>query len=242
MDANKSMASDERDPLVILPGLLCDSRMFGAQISAFGATVVDGFYGASDRIEAMAEYALARMPARCALLGHSMGARVALEIWRRAPTRVARLALVDTGVHPVHAGEAAARYALRDLGREAGSAALVDAWLPPMIGPARRGDPEPVAMLRAMCVDAGVAVFERQIEALLNRPDAEAVLPTIDCPAFAIVGSDDDWSPAAQHAAIVAHIPGAQLRVVADAGHMLPAEAPERFNEVLLEWLTWSND
>lgn len=97
-------------------------------------------------------------------------------------------------------------------------------------------------MLHQMSMDGGVAAFERQIEALLERPDAEAVLPTIDCSAFVIVGADDGWSPVAQHAAIAAQMPRAHLRVVANAGHMLPAEEAERFNQVLLEWLTWSTD
>lgn len=108
-------------PLVILPGLMCDSRMFGHQIRVFEGQCINGFYGGADNIEAMIDYVLARMPARCALLGHSMGARVALELYRRAPERVARLALADTGVHPVRPGEAEKRFALRDLGRSAGA-------------------------------------------------------------------------------------------------------------------------
>ena len=105
-------------PLVILPGLICDSRMFGETLAAFPESrVMGGFYGGADRIEAMADHVLARMPARAALLGHSMGARVALEIIRKTPDRVERLALVDTGVHPVKPGEREGRYRLRDLGR-----------------------------------------------------------------------------------------------------------------------------
>jgi len=87
------------EPLVILPGLICDETMFSAQVRAFRATVIGGFYGGADRITTMAHYALERLPETCALLGHSMGARVALEIWRIAPEKVSRLALANTGVH-----------------------------------------------------------------------------------------------------------------------------------------------
>lgn len=225
--------------LVILPGLLCDSRMFVGQVEAFDALVMDGFYGRANRIEAMADFALDRLPARCALLGHSMGARVALEIWRRAPERIERLALADTGVHVVRPGEADKRYALRDLGRREGCAVMVDQWLPPMIGKERRQDADLYAALRAMSVDAGMATFEAQIDAMLHRPEVESLLPSINCPAFAIVGSDDEWSPVAQHEDIVAAIPGAQLRIVAGVGHMAPAEDPVRFNDSVREWLNW---
>lgn len=225
--------------VVILPGLVCDSRMFTAQVRAFDALVVDGFYGNANRLETMAAYALDLLPDRFALLGHSMGGRIALEIWRQAPERVERLALADTGVHPVRDGEADKRLPLCDLGHSAGSEALVATWLPPMIGRGHRDDPALYETLRAMAVDAGAATFARQTSALLNRPLVDAVLSTLHCPTFAIVGSDDEWSPVAQHREIIVAIPGAQLRVVEGAGHMAPAEEPERFNAIMREWLIW---
>lgn len=225
--------------LVILPGLICNEAMFAAQLDAFGGLVIGGFYGGADRITTMAHYAIDRMPDGCALLGHSMGARVALEVWRLAPEKVSRLALADTGVHAPRAGEADKRYALRDLGRRLGADALVDAWLPPMIGKGHRDDPHLLTELHAMATSAGVPVFEAQIEALIHRPDALQILPTITCPTFAIVGRDDHWSPIGQHEKIVSSVPGAQLRVVENAGHMAPAEEPDRFNDAVREWLSW---
>ncbi|MDF2638487.1 MAG: alpha/beta hydrolase [Novosphingobium lindaniclasticum] len=227
------------DPvLVILPGLLCDGRMFERQLEAFPRSrVIGGFYGGADSIGQMADYALARMPARSAVLGHSMGARVALEVYRRDPQRVARLALADTGVHPLRAGERDKRYALRDLGRVKGFEALVDAWLPGMIGPNRRSDPEFYDQLRAMCLDAGQYVFEAQIEALLGRPEVGTLLPAVSCPVAVIVGELDEWSPVEQHREIVAAIREADLHVVRGAGHMAPAEMPELFNRAMCGWL-----
>ena len=81
-------------PLMVLPGLMCDSRMFAGQTGSIAEVVViDGFYEGASSLEAMADHALAHMPGRANLLGHSMGARIALEIMRKAPDRVARLAL-----------------------------------------------------------------------------------------------------------------------------------------------------
>ena len=223
---------------VLLPGLMCDSRMFAAVLERIpGAAVVDGFYDGCDRIEAMADHALVRLPERSALIGHSMGARVALEVVRRAPERVERLALVDTGIHPVRPGEREKRYALYEKGCREGMAALVDEWLPPMVGEGALRDPALMARLHAMAVDSGLAVFRAQIEALLHRPDLTDLLPTIRCPTFVIVGREDRWSPVSQHEEIAAAIPGAQLRIVEGAGHMMPAEQPEAFSAVLAEWL-----
>jgi pimeloyl-ACP methyl ester carboxylesterase len=237
MDANLP-SRDLFAPLLILPGLLCDSRMFGETLVAFpGSVVMDGFYDGADRIEAMAEHVIARMPDRCALLGHSMGARVALEIMRKAPERVDRLALVDTGIHPVKPGEQEGRYRLRDLGRDQGMAALVAQWLPPMMGAAALRDEALMDNLYAMAVAAGMATFEAQIEALLHRPSLGTLLPTIACPTLILVGREDRWSPVAQHEGIAAAIPDARLHVVEGAGHMMPAEAPQSFNEQVEAWL-----
>ena len=116
-------------------------------------------------------------------------------------------------------------------------AALVAQWLPPMMGDAAAREDALMARLTAMCVSAGLAIFEAQIEALLHRPALDALLPAIDCPTAAIVGDQDRWSPVAQHEAIAAAIPGARLHVVPNAGHMLPAEAPDAFNRIVAQWL-----
>ncbi|WP_066554753.1 alpha/beta fold hydrolase [Croceicoccus bisphenolivorans] len=228
-------------PLVILPGLICGPDMFDSQLAAFpGARAIGGFYGGARTIEAMADHVIAQLPGQVSLLGHSMGARIALEIVRKAPERVARLALVDTGVHPVAAGEREKRLALRDVGRREGFAALVDRWLPPMIGASHRGNDVLVARLRAMCLTAGQDIFEAQIDALLARPALDNLLPVIACPTAVIVGAEDEWSPVAQHEDIARTIPGATLCVIEGAGHMLPAEEPALLNRAIGEWLAQS--
>jgi pimeloyl-ACP methyl ester carboxylesterase len=220
----------------MLPGLICDSRIFAAQAEAFAQVWPAPDYGDAATLEDMAQRILNAAPERFALLGHSMGARVALEIVRTAGERVDRLALLSTGVHMPGEGEAAKRCALRDLGRAHGMAALVDAWLPPMIAPSRPRD-DLYEELQAMCVDAGMARFEAQIAALLSRPEVATLLPTIACPTLVAVGSEDRWSPPVQHEAIVALIPGARLAVIEGAGHMLPAERPDALNAAIANWL-----
>ncbi|WP_422058181.1 alpha/beta fold hydrolase [Sphingomonas sp.] len=229
---------DLREDLLILPGLMCDAGMFAATLAAFPqARTIDDHYGGADTIGAMAEHVLASAPANFALIGHSMGARVALELLARVPDRVTRLMIADTGVHGVREGEAESRYALRDLGRREGFDRLVDAWLPPMVGEAARANAQLMAVLRAMCLRAGQAVFEAQTEALLNRPDTDAVLQALTCPVAVVVGAEDQWSTIDQHRDIAARIARATLHVIGAAGHMAPAEEPQQFNTRIREWL-----
>lgn len=232
------MPESRAAPLFLLPGLLCDARVWPRAALALGSPVVAPMgYGDASTLAEMAHSVLRTAPARFSLLGHSMGARVALEIVRAAPERVERVALVSTGVHPVRPGEANSRHDLLELGRADGAEALVDRWLPPMVAPSRRADEDLMGPLKTMCVQAGVETYAVQIAALLHRPEVESLLPGIACPTLVMVGSEDQWSPPEQHRAIAAAIPGAVLKIVDGSGHMLPAEAPHAFVEAVSDWL-----
>ena len=225
--------------LLLLSGLLCDRTVWEPQIATFGsshAVIVPDFWG-FDSFEAMAEAALAEAPPRFALAGHSMGGRVALEIMRRAPERVERLALLSCGVHPVRPAEVGPRRALVEIAEREGMKALVRTWLPPMLHPQRRGDTALVGTIEAMWCRATPEIFARQIHAALTRHELRPVLPTIACPTLVLCGAEDTWSPPSQHQEIAAAIPGAHLVVVPGSGHMVTLEAPDAVNAELRRWL-----
>ena len=152
------MVSRSAAPLLFLPPLLCDESIWAPQLSGladFDPVAVDD-YGEASTLPDMAAYALERAPRLFSMVGHSMGARVALEVWRMAPERVERIALLDTGVHPPGPGEAEKRYALLELGRAEGIDRLVEEWLPPMVRPEVRGDEAFMKPLREMAAAGGV--------------------------------------------------------------------------------------
>ena len=231
--------SSGRPALCLVPGLLCDAHVWGPQAAAFGGDyeirIPELF--AFRTIEAMAEHVLAQAPARFALCGHSMGGRVALEIVRRAPERVERLALLDTGTHPAQPDERAKRMALVELARSKGMAALADVWLPPMLHPGLPRDGALMNGLRAMVGRMTPEIFDNQQTALLTRPDARPVLAAIRCPTLIGVGRQDGWSPPARHEEIAAAIAGATLAIFEDCGHMAPLEAPDAVSAALGAWL-----
>ena len=227
--------------LLLLPGLICDARVFAPQLAAFaGSRAVDG-YGTADSLQAMAEVALAQADrddlGEFDLFGHSMGARVALEVYRLAPERVRRLALCSTGAHPLGPNEPAKRRDLQAIGHVRGFEALVDAWLPPMVAEANRANDILYRPMRRMCLDQNQQIFDAQIEALLDRPEQERLLGQIACPTLVMTGELDAWSPPAQHEAIATRIADSTLVIVPGAGHMLPLEAPGAVNQAIAAWL-----
>lgn len=225
--------------IVLIPGLLCDASVWAAQIPALSAhgRVLVADLSTQDSINAMARDTLALAEGPLAVVGHSMGARVALEMVRLAPERVVRLALLDTGAHPKRDGEEATRQVVVDLAWREGMAALADRWLPPMVHEARTGDAALMDPLREMVKRATPAQHERQIRALLGRPNAREHLSAIASPTLVAVGRQDRWSPLAQHEEIAAAIPGSRLVVIEDSGHMSPVEQPAQVTAALLDWL-----
>jgi pimeloyl-ACP methyl ester carboxylesterase len=91
--------------------------------------------------------------------------------------------------------------------------------------------------LTAMVERATPRLFQRQIGALLTRPNAHRGLSAIPCPTAVIVGRQDAWSPLAQHEEMAALIPGARLSVIEDCGHMSPAEQPKAVADALFAWM-----
>lgn len=190
----------------------------------------------------MAEQVLASAPASLLLAGHSMGGRVALEILRRAPQRVAKLILLDTGYEPRASGEQGERETeqrqrlvalaygegMRSMGRE---------WLRGMLPESRWNDEVLVESMLAMVERKTPQIHAAQIRALLTRPDASAVLPGISCPTLLLCGREDQWSPLARHEQMAARIPGALLAVIEDAGHMITMERPESVSAAMRDFL-----
>ena len=225
--------------ICLLPGLLCDATVWGSQAAAFagkGEVHVADLWGPSS-FASMAEKVLDETSGPLAVVGHSMGARVAFEMWRIAPERVERLALLSTGFHPPGAQEEPKRMALVKLAYEQGMAAVAERWLPPMVHPDRIHDDALMAPLRAMVCRATPEIFEGQQRAGLTRPDAGPYLDQIACPTLVMVGREDGWSPPSQHEEIARRIKGSELVLVEHSGHMVTVERPEPVNQALVEWI-----
>jgi pimeloyl-ACP methyl ester carboxylesterase len=233
------MAPIMKQTLLLLSGLLCDETFWTdipRRLSAVAHVSVVSFRGFSS-IPAMAEHVLRIAPDHFALAGHSMGGRVALEVMRAEPKRVAGLALLNTGVHAVRDGEPQSRGHMLRVAHEHGMSALAAEWLPPMLGSDAARAPHVMAHMTAMIELWTADAYAAQVNAMLHRPEAMSVLRSISVPTLLLSGSDDAWSPVSQQQSIRRRIPHATLFEVLGAGHLAPLERPDSVAIALREWL-----
>ena len=225
--------------ICLLSGLLCDATVWATQAQALRPSldVRVMHFARYDSIGAMAAHVLKNSPDRFLLAGHSMGGRVALEVYRQAPERVQKLALLDTGYGPAATDEAEKRGALVRKAMAEGIDAIAETWARPMIAPCNLADTELLESILSMVGRMSGEIYARQTEALLTRPDATPVLSEIRCPTLVLCGRQDTWSPPARHVRMAASIPGSTLRLVDDCGHMSTMEQPDEVLASLQEWI-----
>jgi pimeloyl-ACP methyl ester carboxylesterase len=231
--------------LVLVPGLMCDQAAWAAQSAALGAlvprlTVAD--HGRADSLADMARALLAAHAGPLAIAGHSMGGRVALEVARLAADRLCGLALLDTGYRALDPGPAGARelegrMRLLDQARREGVRAMAANWVRDMLHPARLQDRALIEAILDMFERRDAEHFAAQIKALIERPDATAVLAQVRCPTLLLCGEQDRWSAPPQHREMHSLIAGSRLTIVPDCGHMSLMERPQAVNAALADWL-----
>ena len=226
-------------PLVLLPGMMCDARLFAPQAAVLERdrqVTVAAIEGA-DRVEALADAVLAEAPERFALVGLSMGGIVAMEVVRRAPERVERLGLLDTN----HRAEAPHVSERRERQIEAVRAGrlhevLRDEMKPHYLAPGP-GREAVLDLVMEMAEALGPDVFERQSRALAARPDQTEALRGVTCPTLVLCGRHDALCPLERHEEMTRLVPGARLEIVEEAGHLPTLERPDETSALLRGFL-----
>ncbi|MGX5728907.1 alpha/beta fold hydrolase [Pseudoxanthomonas beigongshangi] len=228
-----------RPPVLLLPGLLCDARLWRDQVAGLAdiAEVTVPDLTRDDSVGALAARVLAQAPERFALGALSMGGYVAFEILRQAPRRVTRLALLATSARadpPQRAAVRRASLAMAERGRFAG----VTRKLLPQLVHASRVDTPVGEEVMAMAERVGRDAFLRQQRAILERPDSLPLLPALAMPTVVGVGDDDRMTAPEESRILQEGIVGARLHVFTECGHLPPMEKPQETTELLRAWLT----
>lgn len=194
---------------------------------------------ALDSVEALAEFGIALLDrlgmARAALVGHSMGSLIALEMAARLGERATALALLGTAF-PMGVSKALLDAAQAD-SHEAFE--MINAWShahPCGSGP-QPGMWVPGTTLRLMERSAP-GVLHRDLAACKDYAGGLDRAADVRCPVLLLSGARDQMTPPKAHAALAERFPNGCRRVLLpDCGHALMAEMPQRVLDVLLEFL-----
>lgn len=191
---------------------------------------------------------------RAVLVGHSMGVQVALETYRRHPTRVAGLVLVcGAASHPLKTFRGTA--ALEDL------LPTIQKWVHRVPGVinrvTRRLLPTRLAYevasrmeIRRELVEPGdfqpylegmARIDARLFIAMLSsagQHSAEEWLHEVAIPTLVVVGARDGFTPPERGRAMAAAIPGAELLEIPNASHTAPIERPHLVDWTIRDFMT----
>ncbi|WP_426037745.1 alpha/beta fold hydrolase [Cypionkella sp. TWP1-2-1b2] len=225
-------------PLVLIPGMMCDARMWGGLAALLHPRAVEHVLPTeADTMQALAAHLIAKAPPCFALAGLSMGGIVAMEVLRQAPDRVERLALLDTNSRAeapevqANRGRQIARALSGDL-----AGVLREEMKPNYLfpGPDRENN---LDLCMDMALALGPEIFARQSRALRDRPDQRATLATFKGPALVLMGEGDRLCPRDRHDLMHDLMPQSSLAIIAGAGHFPTLEQPARTATELLRWL-----
>ena len=223
----------------MVPGMMCDERIFSPQIEALSqnleVTIADISNFSS--VRELASDVLKKAPKIFSLLGHSMGGIVAMEIYSQEPNRIEKLILMDTNPK---AELDEVKLKREPQIREVNKGKLLEVMRDEM-KPNYLAESENKRSVLNVCMDMalnlGPDVFINQSRALQSRLDQQNTIQSIKIPVLIMCGSEDKLCPVERHEMMHNMISDSDLKIINNAGHMPTLEQPRETTEVIKEWL-----
>lgn len=224
--------------LVMLSGTLCDGRAFRRQKAAL-RTAADTRVIPYQKMHAPGAWIaslLETLPKRFSVIGFSLGGLLALELLRRAPQRVERIAMVASNARGASAQGRRKNTHLWRLWRDRGPGEVAR-HVKPAYFHHERCRRRYASLVHDMAMRTpGKAAFAEFSWAAL-RPDGHETLSRFKGPLLIVSGAKDRLCPPRWQRDMVQAQPAARWIELPRVGHFVPLEAPARLNDALLRWM-----
>lgn len=163
------------EPLVLIPGFMADARSFMPQLARFGADrpVILLTPGLGETVEKITAEFAPHLPPRFALIAHGLGGNIAIEILRKRPEAVTRIALISTDPLPDTPQVAAEREAMLIAAKTGHLSACMAQMLPLAALHDAPWRDEVMALVMDMAETLGPIQFQRHLRVLQRRPDQQ---------------------------------------------------------------------
>lgn len=227
------------EPIVFLPGMLSDARVFGpqlAELSAEFSTMVVPVHG-SETVLDLSNFVATQAPARFALVGHGLGGVIAMDLLRRMPERVTRIALMSTSPLQDTPFDAMAYEPMLIAARMGKLREVVEQiWPVESMAPAESSAAIQDLMLD-MARNIGAEGFVRQVRAMQRRRDQQTVLRNCECPALVLCGTHDRLVLPKRHETMAQFLKDGTLVTLPNAGCVPSLESPAETTAALRDWM-----
>lgn len=234
------MTNVDKQPLLLVPGVLCDRLLWAAQIEALSpyADISVPDHTRHNSMSGIAKDILAQAPPRFSIAGLSMGGFIIFELWRQAPDRIQRIALLNTNARPADPEfELPICEQLLEQARAEGVTAVAETLIPHFLSPPCQDNEAMRQIVFAMAEATGVENMRNQMQACMKRPNSCPDLPRVSAPTLIISGLDDPLTPPEQHEEMAELLPNASFEIIDDCGHLSTLEQPDAVNALLQDWL-----
>ena len=227
------------EPLVLIPGFMADARSFMPQIAKLGADrpIILLTPGLGDTLEKIAADIAPHLPPRFALVAHGLGGNIAIEILRKRPEDVTRVALISTDPLPDTPKVAVEREAMLIAAKTGHLHACMAQMLPLNALHDAPWRDEVMALVMDMAENLGPVQFQRHLRVLQRRSDQQKTLRKVHVPTMIIAGESDTLVPRRRAEFLAAMMPQGCLEIIAEAGHLPQLEQPEAVTKVLKTFL-----
>ena len=223
------------EPLVLIPGFMADARSFMPQIAKLGADrpIILLTPGLGDSLDKIAADVAPHLPPRFAVVAHGLGGNIAIELVRKRPEAVTRIALISTDPLPETPQLAAQQEALLVAAKTGHLQACMAQMLPLAALHDAPWRDEVMALVIDMAENLGTTQFRRHLRVLQRRPDQQKTLRKVHVPTMIIAGASDTLVPRRRAEFLAAMMPQGCLEIIAEAGHLPQLEQPEAVTKVL---------
>ncbi|MCU0905020.1 MAG: alpha/beta hydrolase [Tabrizicola sp.] len=227
------------EPLVLIPGFMADARSFMPQLARLGADrpVVLLGPGLGDSLEKIAADHAPHLPPRFAVVAHGLGGNIAIELLRRRPEAVTRIALISTDPLPETPQRAVELEALLIAAKTGHLQACMTQMLPLSALHDAPWRDEVMALVMDMAENLGPDQFQRHLRVMQRRADQQKTLRKANVPTMIIAGASDTLIPRRRAEFLAAMMPQGCLEIIEEAGHLPQLEQPEAVTKALETFL-----